>query len=72
MINFIFDTLSAFFQMNLRDPHSVPFAMPLMMGAIPGLTIGFYIVSLLGNEKKVPLPNDEPPAKISAVHKNEN
>ncbi|NOT84493.1 MAG: hypothetical protein HOP02_06850 [Methylococcaceae bacterium] len=59
MIDFIFNTLSAFFQMNLRDPHDVPFAMPLMMGAIPGLTIGFYIVSLLGNEEKIPQSNED-------------
>lgn len=52
MIDFIFDTLSAFFQMNMRDPHEVPFAMPLMMGAILGLTIGFIILSLIGNEQK--------------------
>jgi hypothetical protein len=52
MIDFIFNTLSAFFQMNLRDPHSVPFAMPLMMGATLGLIIGFSILSFIGNEEK--------------------
>lgn len=69
MIDFIFESLSAFFQMDLRDPHDIPFAMPLMMGAIPGLTIGFYIVSLLGNETKAQASTDEASVqKINVIH----
>lgn len=52
MIDFILSIFSTIFQINMRDVHEVPFAMPLMMGAILGLTIGFYIVSLIGNEEQ--------------------
>ncbi len=52
MIDFILSIFSGIFQINMRDVHEVPFAMPLMMGAILGLTVGFYIVSLIGNEEQ--------------------
>lgn len=52
MIDFILGIFSTIFQINMRDVHEVPFAMPLMMGAILGLIIGFTILSLIGNEQK--------------------
>ncbi|MCX7088243.1 MAG: hypothetical protein NTV00_09350 [Methylococcales bacterium] len=52
MIDFILGIFSTIFQINMRDLHDVPFAMPLMMGAIMGLIIGFTILSFIGNEER--------------------
>lgn len=50
MLDFILGIFSAIFQMNMRDHHDIPFALPLMMGAITGLIIGFVILSLIMKE----------------------
>ncbi len=45
--------LSDFAGFNLRDPHEMPFAMPLMIACFIGGTFGFTLVKMLLNEQKV-------------------
>jgi hypothetical protein len=52
MLDLIFNTLSDFAGFNLRDPHEMPFAMPLMVACFLGGTIGFTLVKMLVNEQK--------------------
>jgi len=52
MKDLIFGVLSSIFQMDMTNPHDIPFAMPLMMACLIGGTIGFTIVRLIGNEQK--------------------
>ncbi len=52
MLDFILSIFSAIFQMDMRNHHDIPFAMPLMMGAITGLIIGFTILSWITREQK--------------------
>ncbi|MGR8932152.1 MAG: hypothetical protein ACU836_16090 [Gammaproteobacteria bacterium] len=53
MSDFIFKIASGILQMNLKDPHDIPFALPLVMAAILGFVIGFILIHLIGNEKNI-------------------
>jgi hypothetical protein len=53
MLDLIFNFLSGVLQMNLRDPHDIPFALPLVFSAVLGFVIGFTLLQFLGNEKKL-------------------
>ncbi len=46
------DIFSVMFQINMRDTHEVPFAMPLLMACLVGGMVGFSIVRMIGNEKE--------------------
>jgi len=50
MIDFILDLFSTMFQINMRDHHDMPFAMPLMLAIIGGGIIGYLIVRFLIKE----------------------
>ncbi|QPK64624.1 hypothetical protein IVG45_06620 [Methylomonas sp. LL1] len=52
MLDFIFGIASGILQMNLRDPHDIPFALPLVFSAVLGFVLGFILIQLIGNEKK--------------------
>jgi hypothetical protein len=52
MINFVLDIFSVMFQINMRDTHEVPFAMPLLMACLVGGMVGFSIVRMIGNEQE--------------------
>jgi len=52
MLDFILGIFSSMFQMNMRDHHEIPFAMPLMMACLVGGLIGFTIVKFLVKEQK--------------------
>ena len=52
MLDFMLNIFSAIFQMNMHDPHEVPFAMPLMMASVIGWIGGFIIVKALVKEQK--------------------
>ncbi len=52
MIDFVLGIFSVIFQMNMRDTHEIPFAMPLMMACFVGGMIGFSIVRMIGNENE--------------------
>ena len=45
MLDFILSIFSNIFQMNMRDHHDIPFAMPFLMAAVTGYIIGFVILS---------------------------
>jgi hypothetical protein len=52
MTDFILSIFSTIFQMDMRDHHDIPFAMPLMMGAFVAGIFGFIIVRFIGNEQQ--------------------
>lgn len=52
MKDFIFGIASNVLQMNLRDPHEIPFALPLVFAAVLGFVIGFILLQLIGNEQR--------------------
>jgi len=57
MIDFILDIFSTMFQINMRDHHDMPFAMPLMLAIIGGGIVGYLIVRFLIKE---PSPEKNP------------
>ena len=64
MIDFFLNIFSTMFQMNMRDHHEIPFAMPLLMACLVGGLIGFTIVRFVVKEQK----EDTERAKETAVH----
>ncbi len=52
MIDFFLNIFSSMFQMNMRDHHDIPFAMPLMMACLIGGLVGFIIVRFAVKEQK--------------------
>jgi len=53
MIDFFLSFFSTLFQINMRDHHDMPFAMPLMMAIIIGGFIGYLIVRFLVKESSL-------------------
>ncbi len=51
MLDFILGIFSSVFQMDMRDHHEIPFAMPLVMACFVGGLIGFTIIRFIGNEQ---------------------
>lgn len=52
MLDLIFGIASNILQMNIRDPHDIPFALPLVFSAVLGFILGFIILRFIGNEQK--------------------
>lgn len=52
MLDFMLMLASSVLQMNLRDHHDIPFALPLVFAAVLGFIIGFIILKFIGNEQK--------------------
>ena len=52
MIDLMLKFASSILQMNLRDHHDIPFALPLVFAAVLGFVIGFIILKFIGNEQK--------------------
>ncbi len=52
MIDLIFSFASGILQMNLRDPHDIPFALPLVFCAVLGFVMAFILLQFIGNEQK--------------------
>lgn len=52
MIDFFLGIFSTIFQMNMRDHHDMPFAMPLLMACLVGGLVGFTIVKFIVKEQK--------------------
>jgi hypothetical protein len=50
MLDFIFSIASGILQMNLRDPHDIPFALPLVFSACLGFVIGFVLIKNIGKQ----------------------
>ena len=53
MIDFMLSIFSSVLQMDMRDHHNIPFALPLVMGSFLGFIIGFVILKFIGNEEKL-------------------
>lgn len=53
MLDLIFNFASSILHMNLRDPHDIPFALPLVFSAVLGFVIGFVLLHFIGNENKL-------------------
>jgi uncharacterized membrane protein YfcA len=51
MLDFVLSIFSSIFQMDMRNHHDIPFALPLMMASFVGGTIGFTILKFIGNEQ---------------------
>jgi len=64
MIDFFLNIFSTMFQMNMRDHHDMPFAMPLMMACLVGGLVGFIIVKYIVKEQK----DDAEQTKIGTTH----
>ena len=52
MIDFVLSIFSSVLQMDMRDHHNIPFALPLVMAGTVGGLIGFTILRFIGNEQK--------------------
>ena len=52
MIDFILNIFSTILQMDMRNHHDIPFALPLVMAGTVGGLIGFTILRFIGNEQK--------------------
>ena len=52
MIDFVLSIFSSVLQMDMRDHHDIPFALPLLMACFVGGIVGFTIVKFIGNEQK--------------------
>lgn len=50
MLDLLFNIASTILQMNIRDPHDILFALPLVFSAVLGFVIGFIILKFIGNE----------------------
>ncbi|MCK5889155.1 MAG: hypothetical protein KAG19_04360 [Methylococcales bacterium] len=51
MIDFVLSIFSTALQMDMRDHHDIPFALPLLMACFVGGIIGFTLVRFIGNEQ---------------------
>lgn len=51
MLDFMLSVFSSVLQMDMRDHHDIPFALPLVMACVTGFIIGFTILQFIGNEK---------------------
>lgn len=52
MIDFLFSIASGILQMDLRDPHDIPFALPIVFSGMLGFVMGFILLQFIGNENK--------------------
>lgn len=52
MIDFVLSIFSSVLQMDMRDHHDIPFALPLLMACFVGGLIGFTILRFIGNEQR--------------------
>lgn len=52
LLNFILAIFSEILQMDLRNHHDIPFALPLVAASFTGFIIGVFILKFIGNEEK--------------------
>jgi len=52
MIDFVLSVFSTVLQMDMRDHHDIPFALPLLMACFVGGIIGFTIVRFINVEQQ--------------------
>ena len=52
ILNYGLAFFSTILQMNLRDHHDIPFALPLVAASMVGFIVGFTILKFIGNEER--------------------
>lgn len=52
MIDFVLSIFSSVLQMDMRDHHDIPFALPMVVAGSVGGLIGFTILSFIGNDQE--------------------
>jgi hypothetical protein len=52
MKDLIFNFAYSILHMDLRDPHDIPFALPLVFCAVFGFTLGFIFLKFIDSEHK--------------------
>jgi hypothetical protein len=52
MLDFILSVFSAVLQMNMRDHHDIPFALPLLFFIFLGFIITVTVLHFIGNENE--------------------
>jgi hypothetical protein len=52
MLDLMFNFASSILHMNLRSPHDIPFALPLVFAGSLGFVLGFIILRFIGNEQR--------------------
>lgn len=63
LLNYILAFFSGILHMNLKDPHDIPFALPLVTASVTGFIIGFTILRFIGNEERERQLNQNPESK---------
>lgn len=58
MIDFVLNIFSSVLQMDMRDHHDIPFALPMIVAGSVGGLIGFTILSFIGNGNNQEEDND--------------
>lgn len=53
MLDFVLSIFSSALQMDMRDHHDIPFALPIVMACFIGGIVGFTIIKFIGNEQDV-------------------
>ena len=51
MIDFVLSIFSTVLQLDMRDHHSIPFALPLAVAIVLGGALGLTILKFIGNEQ---------------------
>jgi hypothetical protein len=51
MLDFMLSIFSAVLQVNMRDHHDVPFALPLLFFIVLGFLISMVVLKFIGNEE---------------------
>jgi hypothetical protein len=51
MLDFMLRIFSIVLQVNMRDHHDIPFALPLLFFIILGFFISMVVLKFIGNEK---------------------
>lgn len=52
MLDFVLSIFSSALQMNMRDHHDIPFALPIVMAVVIGGIVGSVIIKFIGNERE--------------------
>lgn len=50
-MDMVFDFISGLVGINIRDPHEIPFAAPLVTASLTGFIIGFMILKGIDREQ---------------------
>jgi uncharacterized membrane protein YfcA len=63
MIDFMLSIFSSVLNMDMRDHHDIPFALPMVVAGVVGGSIGLTIVHFIGNDN-----NEDPEATVTNIN----